>query len=652
MSRTLKFISIGLLVIISVAIGYFYLSPDNKINGLYLIPSDAMYILDSDDPISDWESLSNNEVWGFLKGHPSFVNISKDADYLDELLADNKILFKLFGSRKFLMSAHVTRPGDYSFLFAIDLKKSAKTGVLYTALEKALKSSGFDVTRRKYKGYEFLESMDEFKEILTLCKIQNFLICSYSSALVEKSVEAFENPEIARDIYFQDVFKKVSENGVARLFIQYKMLDKLMACYMAQPDEMINDLSRTLRYSALDLIVDQTEWRVRGVSNINDEMESYLLALMRSGQSENRVHEILSNRTAWYLSFNFSSIDEFYTEVNTALKPNKESYDEFMASQNKLEKILGISVKKYLLDWVSDEASIAQMRNNHYAKRTDNLVVCLRTNDMERATTSLNEIADRVKKRTPGKFKKILYRNYNIQYLDIKGFFRTFFGKAFQKLEKPYYTTIGDYVVFSNNPITIIGLIEDYENERTLSSNAAHINYRKKADGESSLTVYISPENTHPLLSKYAKSQTSSTLAKSKAYFDAFESFGFQFNSQGSLIKTLAYLKMKVDETETEEQILEQELVSKFDKYATSNAEIDSMFVLQMIEDGIYKKYYPDAQKIEIKAETKKGVMHGKYEEFYQNGILRVKGKYRSGKKVGIWKYYDSRGDQRDKERF
>jgi len=652
MKRSLKVISIIIVSIILLIVGYLYISPDKNINGLYLIPNDAMYILDSDDPIENWRELSQNNMWQFLKEHESLSDIADDANYLDTLISDNSFLFKLFGSRKFIMSAHKTRPGDYDFIFAIDLKKTAKTGVLYTALEKVLKASGFKVTTRMYKDYEFLESMDDVKDVLTMCKVENFLVCSYSASLVEKSVDAFQNPQIARDIYFQDVYKRVATKGLSRLYIPYAQIDEYVSCYMAQPDELITDLSHTLRYSALDFIIDDNEWKIKGVTNIDETVDSYLLALMRSGQSKNRVHEILSNRTAWHLSFNFSSIEKFYEELTAVLKLDQTAYDEFTKSQKKIENLLGISVKKHLLDWISDEVSVAQLRSNAYASREDNLVVCLRTNDMTLAKKSLQKVADQVKKKTPGKFKKILYRNYEIQFLDIKGFFKTFFGKAFQKLEKPYYTTIGDYVVFSNNPRTIIGLIEDYENERTLGTNKAHTNFREQASDKSSLRIYISPENTYPLLGKFAKSQTSSTLKRNEKYFTGLESFGFQFNAEGAMLETFAYLKMKAVLSEDDSQIPEQELAVKYDLYAVTTAAVDSIFVLQMIEDDIYKKYYPNGKDIEIRAETKDEIMHGKYEEFYPDGTIRARGKYRNGKKSGSWKYYDENGDLEDKHRF
>ncbi|MBI1305271.1 MAG: DUF3352 domain-containing protein [Bacteroidetes bacterium] len=649
MKKILLWVLLVLVVAIGSFVAYLYISPDKNINGLYLVPSDAFYILESDEPIDDWNTMSSSPVWQFLKQHPYFADITSDANYLDDLIKNNDLLFRMLGSRKFIMSAHQTRPKDYDFLFAIDLKRTAKAGILNNTLEKTLKSSGMTVTFRDYNGYELIESMDDAKDVLTMCKVKNFLVCSYSSSLVEKAIDEVEKPVIARDLHFQDVYKRVDTKGIGRLYIQYSKIDEMMACYMSQPDDMINTLSEALRFSALDLVVNENDWQVNGFTNLNETNDSYLLALLHAGKSKNQVADVLSNRSAFYLSFNFTSMNLFYSELDVVLQKDEKAYSEFQKNQKKIENLLGISVQEDLLSWISDEVTVAQMRSNEYTSRADNLVVCIRTDDLKGAQEHLDKIARQVKKRTPAKFKQILYRNYTIQYLDIKGFFRTFFGKAFQKLEKPFYTIIGDYVVFSNNPFTLIGVIEDFENDRTLSNDAAYKRYKETTNKESSLTLYISPVNTYPLMNKYADAETVKDLTKSKKYFDGFESFGFQFSSKGDFLNTQAYLALKKNET-GEEVISEKQLQDKFNKYA--EAATDTQFVVQMIEDGIYKKFFADGEHVQIEAEMKDGQLHGKYEEYYLSGAIKVRGKYKKGKKQGGWKYYDEEGNVSDKERF
>ncbi|MFT4523572.1 MAG: hypothetical protein ACI8ZN_002527 [Bacteroidia bacterium] len=650
MKKTLKIIGILLLVLIVGFVGYLNISPDKHINGLYLIPADAMYILDSDDPIEDWNILSESDVWTFLKTHPVFAEITEDANYLDTLILDNSLIFKLFGSRKFLLSAHKTRSADYDFLFAVDLKNGAKTGILYPALEKLLQASDLTVTFRTYKDYEMMEVTDDVKDVLTLCKIENFLVCSYTPQLVEKSIDEWADPKLARDVYFNDVYKKVETKGIGRLYVHYDRVDDLMSCYMDGSNELISDLSKSLRFSALDINVEDNLWFLNGYTNVNTDVESYVLALMRSGQSAVQSPDVLSNRTAWYLSFNFSSIDQFYTQLRSVLSKDQSAFAAFEASQKKMENLLGISVKENLLDWVSDEVTLAQMRSNNYTSREDNLVVLMRAKDISNAKKNLDEVAKQVKKRTPAKFKQIDYRNYQIRFLDIKGFFRTFFGKAFTKMQKPFYCIIDNYVVWSNNPLTIIGLIEDYENNRVLSATKGYQNYAKHARSKSSLSIYVAPPNTYPLLQKYSKASKVNGLQKSKPYFDGFESFGLQLVEDDDFMRTYVVLT-KTQIKEESDEVPEVEMVQKFEQYA-AEISIDTTFVLQMVEDGIYKKFYLGGENLEIRAETKDGIMHGKYEEFYPTGNIKVDGKYRKGRKDGRWKYYTEEGDVDSKEHY
>lgn len=51
------------------------------------------------------------------------------------------------------------------------------------------------------------------------------------------------------------------------------------------------------------------------------------------------------------------------------------------------------------------------------------------------------------KRRTPVKVKTVHYKDFEINYIEMKGFFHLFFGGLFDKFEKLYYTYVDDYVV-------------------------------------------------------------------------------------------------------------------------------------------------------------------------------------------------------------
>lgn len=74
-----------------------------------------------------------------------------------------------------------------------------------------------------------------------------------------------------------------------------------------------------------------------------------------------------------------------------------------------------------------------------------------------------NSLKRRLSDCTPVKIKTANYKDFEINYVEMKGFFRLFFGKLFDKFEKPYYTYVDDYVVFSNKAASLLSFVEDYD---------------------------------------------------------------------------------------------------------------------------------------------------------------------------------------------
>src|SRR3546814_20311743 len=89
-----------------------------------------------------------------------------------------------------MISAHITRPGDYDFLFIADLENFSKVGSLKNQLDKLYGTLDYQVTTRRYQDTEIKELFDpEERETLYLAFVRNHLVCSYTGLLVERSEE-------------------------------------------------------------------------------------------------------------------------------------------------------------------------------------------------------------------------------------------------------------------------------------------------------------------------------------------------------------------------------------------------------------------------------------------------------------------------------
>ena len=71
-----------------------------------MVPENAFMIIETDDPFKTWRELEESSIWQHLKTNSFFNEINSQLFSTDSMIRENKILFRLFGSRKILISLH------------------------------------------------------------------------------------------------------------------------------------------------------------------------------------------------------------------------------------------------------------------------------------------------------------------------------------------------------------------------------------------------------------------------------------------------------------------------------------------------------------------------------------------------------------------
>lgn len=631
---------------------WFFFTPDKNVNGLYLVPKDAMYIVETARPMDGWNRFSKSDVWKFLKQQPYFREIGENADYLDSLIHENQVLFDLFGSRDVIISAHKTRLKDYDFLFLVNLKKGSKIGFIEETIEGLLNQSGYRVSNSEFKNKTIITAFDDqTRETLFFSIVQNYLVCSYSGQLVESAIMEVEAPGLGRNEDFLNIYKETSEDGLCKLYIHYAFIDEFMQCYSNETDPMVKDLSRTLLYSGLKVEVEDEYIDLEGYTNLNDTLDSYLRALLLSGKGSVTAPEILPARTAIYHTMGFENGIAFYKNLQKVLQTDEQNWNQFEKSKNQIESLLKIDLERDIMSWVADEVAYVRNEPSKYTEHLDDILVVMKANSIQYARERLDFIAEQVKKRTPAKFRKVDYKNYTIKYLDIKDMFRLFFGKMFSKMEKPYYTMVADYVVFSNNPATLVSLIEDYEAGATLENVSEFSEFRDKFNRESTVFSYVASSKAFPLMVNRMDAITRTSAMKNEVYFRSFPAAGFQITEKEDKFYTrarLEFIPYKPDTTlDSDTAEMEEDARMLLDS-------LDDIqkFLLSKFEHNVIRDYYGTSDKLRLEAETKRGRLHGKYREFYESGALKVFGHHRKGEKKGVWYYYNMDGSLQRKERY
>lgn len=648
-----KLLLIILLLLLMVMVFLFFKNEITQTQLIYFVPEDAVYVIETDEPVKAWEKLSENPLWKHLQTQPTFGELTQSTNSLDSLIKQNKTIFDLLGSRKVLVSAHLYRPTDYDFLFVADL---AQQSVVVSFLEKYISTlplSAYLHTERKYAGYTIHELKDKkTKEILHLAFVNNALIGSWKGKLVENAISQFENPTIGKNPYFTAINQKTGDNGIFRLFLQYRYLDEFMRCYTSEDNEYVASLSQTVQFTGLDCdIVEDSIIQMKGFTNVNDSISSYFQALAKSGTGKISAFNVIPQRSSFFMSLGFSDFKTFFENFKSVYqKQSPDKWTEYEANILKIESYLDIKLEQHFMSWIGEEIAFVQTQPKGLG-RDNEMAVVLTAKDISEARNNLDFISDQIRKKTPVKFRELEYNGYTIKYMAVKGFFKLLFGKFFAKLEKPYYTIIGDYVIFSNHPQTIKDIINDYREGQTLAKSARFDDFFENFSSSANVFTYIQTPVLQRTMRPLVSPTTWTSMQTNRDYIQCFDQVGFQLIGASDIFETQMF-------TTFTNPSLYPQYFAKFSERNVSlpdtsiiDIEMPLEIVLSDLDSKRHIENYPDG-KLKVEVELKNGLKHGTYKEYYPNGELKIKGEYRKDVQDGVWRYYDERGKQTNKRRF
>lgn len=654
--RSIVLAALALAVYVVYSIVYLFISPDRNIQQIYLVPEDAAFIIQSSAPIEDWEKFSGSETWKCLKKAKSFEEVTQSVEKLDSVVKSNKVLLSLVGERDMLISLHKTRATNWDFLLILDMQKASKIDLLKDQVETVLVMSGFTVTHRMHSGINILEMRDpDTRDIFYIAFVDNHLVGSYTSGLVEAAINSRNKPKIGLDQSFIEAENLVSGKGLVRVFVNYVRIPQFMSIYLGARNEYVDLFSNSMNFAGLYLNANDKRLEVKGYTLRKDSADPYVTALLNSGKHKMKAHEILSGRTALYTNIGFNNPVTFVKELENALSVHdKQLYDSYQNSRKKIEGLFGISLEDNFLSWMSGEFAITQSEPGLLGHEPE-LILAVRAKNIKDARENMELIEKKIKRRTPVKVKTVNYKDFEINYVEMKGFFRLFFGKLFDKFEKPYYTYVDDYVVFSNKASSLLSFVEDYEQKNLLKNNLGFKDAFSYLKSNSTIFLYTDVHKFYSQLRPMMNAGTWSEIQSNKDVLFSFPYWTMQVIGDNRLVSlqyVMDYTPYEPEETvaavATDEEDEEMDEDAETEKEQMSELKC---FYVEKFQGNVLREFYPEGA-LKSESEVKEGKRHGRYREYYENGTLKLRGKYAHNKPKGTWKYYTDEGKFERKEKF
>jgi antitoxin component YwqK of YwqJK toxin-antitoxin module len=629
-----------LLVVIVLAGGFFayiWFSSGGNRNAFSVIPEDAIYIIETTKLTDGWNDLTKSKIWKNVIQTDFFADVNEDATYMDEMIKGNPALETLLKNRQLLISAHII-PGtdDYDFLIVIDVEKASKMTFIVDLLEVF----GTGIEKNKYKDIDVITLGDSPDDYIYLAIVDNLLITCYNKELIEKSIDCKDNDFWEKNDSFQAVTKRIEKDRIFNFYFNYAQIDSFMKCYLEEDSDLMKSLGDALLYSAFNLSMGNDALTLTGYTSWNDTVPSYLKIIGNSSPAKYRAYEILPENTAFYMALNFSDFKTFHSNLEKEFRTDKEN-DNDIKQVEKIEKLMGISFKEDFFSWIGSEIAFIKLEPKTNEQEKD-VVAAIHAKDIKKAKEGLGKIMKKVKRRTPGKFKESVYKEYSIYYLEINGFFKLFLGKLFRKLDKPYFVYIEDYVFFSNSPSSLYRIIDNYMIGKTLSHNDAFMKFKKNFKPSANISVFVQMASTYKLLYRYGDKESKESIQKNKNVIMSFSHIGYQMTSDGTMFETKLFANHNADS-----YVLEDLDKMEEDAEKTMNMEIEALdFKVKIYVDEEFfnspQKLYYDSEQTIVEAEgmLKNGETDGLWRSYYKSGNISSAVNYENGELNGQAIFY------------
>ena len=570
------------------------------------LPENAVFTVEIPSFNHIHESLSRNRIWQSLKTYPYFEAYHDYFERADSLCKVYPTLKRMLTDRPVSISCYEVTSFNYDFLYVCDLGKLNVIRTFEGMVSVLLNNGDLKITKLKGEGEKFHELTGKGFKLYFAIK-GNLLITSCSRELVERSLSACEGlVKIKKDL----------PGGDAVIDVDHKRIGNAIDAFLETAS--ITEEEPLLDFTRLVLQLNDRNLRFSGITKSNRDVFSILNLLNRTKGKASGIDRIAGEHTAAYVSWCFSSFSELQKIlIENYRSEREEDYKAIERSVGKINRFLNLDILDLFTSWVGHEIALIKPALDE-ENRQDNIILAIQANDIIYARDQLNYLMEQIDRKTPVREKAMEFNGYKIHYFSLKGFFKLFLKSKFNRLDRPYYTFIGDYVVFSNSPLSLAEMIRDYLLGKTLAHDEEYIGLMQDLGNGSNIYGYINTSNAYDFLYHDLKSDARQELENNKDAFLSFEVIGLALSAQGEDFKTNVIANFNKNAPEEYKiRELNRELEKQIDR----------------IESGFYYPNIPDSIAVGVK-------------DFYvyKTSLFTVKGALKDGDPDGCWSIYDPLG--------
>lgn len=447
---------IVLLVMLSIAA---FLAVNNgsffeKTDPLTLIPSNAVMVFETQEPVSAWNEIVIQPIWGRLSNIPALKELEQKLMDLDSLTGRSGNLDKALKGQQFVLSLHPIGRDEFDFLFAVGFQDR---GLLADFLSQ-IKGRMADPSRiktRNYSGVTLHEyQLSSGNSVFTYGVYENILLASHTSFLVEDAIRLVKSNELKNFKETYEVLFQSQEraSGLGLLRIGSSGLSKLFASVTT---DRTDDFSRQLNdlQMAANFRFTFEEERVNILGELLPLAGSALTISSPPGRNTKAFNPYISNRTAIYRYHHLDQSGNLHNRL-----PEISQFRSTILAEIESELI-----SRGFLDNLSGEVGL--MVFDGFNREELDKVLLIPVSDVNASLTMLEDFSVQLNQGDRDLLVKDRHQGHEFFPLGLEEFPMHLFDGRFEGFSETIVSSIGGYVVFANSIRTLKNFLDDYGND-------------------------------------------------------------------------------------------------------------------------------------------------------------------------------------------
>ena len=530
------------LVIITTAIIFYLQSKPPVIytvnDTVKAIPVNAAFVIETKNFNSLKQKLDTNAVWKILLGTEFFREINTVYSIIDS--ASLSEIKKILSGNSVYISAHPAGVKNFDFLFTITLP----SGTGFSIVDESIKGICGNA-EAKVRPYDdaTINTILLKKESFSFSVYKNILVISKNDLLVEDALRQLNaQNNLLMDAGFNKIIHASGTTADFHAYINYRQMPICLRRYFNEGSmTMINTLPELCTWSEFDAMIKTNGLALNGIACINDSTASFINVFADQHPHEFQFQQVLPENTAFFTYWGISDIKKFQLHYKTYLDSKRKlAIHDYIVKG--LKTNYSIDVEQFLQSSFRNELIYVITKTNTKQFYSDNSLALMRVKDAEDAAKILNTWCDSVDQTQKTKPDTSNYRGYSIRELHIPSLLQTMFGDLFKYIDHTNYTFVDDYLVIANTIPNLKGLINDYENGRTLKNSNRYTAFSANLSDESNIYVYASTIQGIGLFKESISDEQAKVLNKNIPLFNQFYACGIQYSRGEKFIYNNLYI--------------------------------------------------------------------------------------------------------------